>query len=97
MVSVVQSNNKVKVAGHAGYAEKGHDIVCAAISILVYNLEDSVLNLTDDIVDFVYKDEGVYIEFHSMSETSKVLLDSFIIGIGGLANNYPDYVELIKN
>lgn len=97
MVSVVQSNNKVTVAGHAGYAEKGCDIVCAAISILVYNLEASVLKLTDDVADFIYNDEGVYIEFKTTSETSKILLNSFIIGIDELANNYPDYVELIIN
>ena len=97
MVSVVQSNNKVTVAGHAGYANKGCDIVCAAISILVYNLEASVLKLTNDVADFKYTDEGVFIEFCSMSETSKILLNSFIIGIDELANNYPDYVELKIN
>lgn len=96
MVSVIKSNNKVTIAGHAGYAKKGHDIVCAAISILVYNLESSVLKLTDDVVDFIYKDDGVYIEFKTMSESSKILFDSFIIGIDGLVDNYSDYVELVR-
>lgn len=36
------------MSGHTGYAEKGHDIVCAAVSILIYNLQNSIERLTDD-------------------------------------------------
>ena len=33
-----QSTLQLKVEGHAGYAEEGKDIVCAAVSILLHTL-----------------------------------------------------------
>lgn len=33
---------KVTVTGHAGYAEHGADIVCSAVSILVYTMLESL-------------------------------------------------------
>ena len=35
---------KVKISGHAAYAERGEDIVCAAISMLYYALLSTVEN-----------------------------------------------------
>ena len=34
--------------GHAGYAEEGHDIVCAAVSVLVINTVNSFEAFTED-------------------------------------------------
>ena len=34
--------------GHAGYAEEGQDIVCAAVSVLVINTVNSLETFTDD-------------------------------------------------
>lgn len=33
---------ELSIEGHAGYAEKGADIVCAAVSILFYTLAESL-------------------------------------------------------
>ena len=38
MIRVVFTDRRMTVQGHAGYAEKGKDIVCAAVSALVYAL-----------------------------------------------------------
>lgn len=37
----------LSVEGHAGQAEKGKDIVCAAVSILFYTLAQSVIDSTE--------------------------------------------------
>ena len=34
--------------GHAGYAEEGQDIVCAAVSALIINTVNSLETFTDD-------------------------------------------------
>ena len=39
--------NRVSVVGHAMSAEKGQDIVCASVSILIYTLASFVENLKD--------------------------------------------------
>ena len=38
MIRAVFGRDRVTVMGHAGYAPKGQDIVCAAVSALVYAL-----------------------------------------------------------
>ncbi|WP_333683544.1 ribosomal-processing cysteine protease Prp, partial [Enterocloster lavalensis] len=38
----------VELSGHAGYAESGRDIVCAAVSALVLNMANSVEAFTED-------------------------------------------------
>lgn len=38
MIRVRFEKNRLTVRGHAGYAERGEDIVCAAVSALVYAL-----------------------------------------------------------
>ena len=42
MITVQRKKGQITVSGHAGYAEKGHDIVCAAVLILIYNLQNSI-------------------------------------------------------
>lgn len=54
MITVQRKKGQITVSGHAGYAEKGHDIVCAAVSILIYNLQNSIERLTDDTVCFSF-------------------------------------------
>ena len=48
--------------GHAGYAEEGQDIVCAAVSVLVINTVNSLETFTDDQFE-VQEDDG-YVSFH---------------------------------
>ena len=37
--------------GHAGYAEEGYDIICAAVSVLSVNLVNSIEEFTEDGMD----------------------------------------------
>lgn len=57
-----------KVSGHVGYAERGKDIVCAAVSALVINTVNSLEKFTDDetevsvnekdgTIELMFKDE----------------------------------------
>lgn len=41
-IKVVKSTYKIEMEEHAEYAEKGKDIVCAAASILLYTLADTI-------------------------------------------------------
>lgn len=42
MIRAVFGRDRVTVTGHAGYAPKGQDIVCAAASALVFALIGSL-------------------------------------------------------
>lgn len=38
----------IEINGHAGYAEYGQDVICAAVSALALNMANSVEAFTDD-------------------------------------------------
>ena len=68
--------------GHAGYAEEGQDIVCAAVSVLVINTVNSLETFTDDQFE-VQEDDG-YVSFHftaPVTERGTLLMDSLILGL----------------
>ena len=96
MIEVSISSTNIQVDGHAGYAEPGNDIICSAVTILTFNLIKSIESLTKDKIK--YKDDTpghINIEFENLSEQSKLLVDSFFIGIGEDASAYPEYVQIM--
>ena len=48
VITVTITENGLTIDGHAGYAEIGKDIVCAAVSSLTQGLIHSLKALTDD-------------------------------------------------
>ena len=86
--------------GHAGFAEYGHDIVCAAVSVLVINTINSIENFTTDLFSMSEDEKSGRIEFQFQSDVShdsKVLMNSFFLGIQGILREYnnDDYIRLI--
>lgn len=86
--------------GHAGYAEEGKDIVCAAVSILFYTLAEA-LEKSGALATPLEKsvDEGEV----SLKATPKkgfegnvsLIFYTILSGIQLLVDDYKDYVELI--
>lgn len=79
--------------GHAEYAEPGEDIVCAGVSALVINTINSIEAFTEDVfADDVQKQEEDVVFFaissSPVSEKSKLLLDSLILGLKGIEEDY---------
>lgn len=95
-VNIIVRKNGITLSGHAGYAPRGQDIVCAAISILTYTLQNSFNKLTDDTVGFNYAQKGVEISFSDLSPQGQIILNSFIVGVELLADSYSGYVNLTK-
>lgn len=96
MIEVTRLKDGIKIRGHAHYAEPGKDIVCSAVSVLVQTLIQSVENLTADKITYDMQPGTVDIKFWSLSDHSKVLIDSFFLGIKGTAEAHPDNVRFIS-
>ena len=96
MIRVTQLKDGIKIRGHAHYAEPGKDIVCAAVSVLVQTLIQSVESLTADKIEYDMQPGTVDIKFWCLSDQSKVLIDAFFIGIKGVAEAHPDNVRLTE-
>ncbi len=89
--------------GHAGYADKGEDIVCAAVSMLVINTLNSIERLSPEDLPLmqVSSDEKggeIRCEFSDIpSEKALLLLDSMYYGLKDSVKNYGSkYIELTE-
>lgn len=89
------------IEGHASYKEKGNDIVCSAVSILVYTLlnmlkdeeSDKRLKLKREIVRDGYF--CVEVEpFDFSKNRTKGIIDTTIMGLALLNQDYPENVKL---
>lgn len=91
MIKIESEKDRLRVSGHAGYAEVGKDIVCSAVSILVATLVESLKKQNENIK---YKlEEGNLILYkQELGSSEKLLLSSFLIGIDMLEDMYPEYI-----
>ena len=75
--------------GHAGYAEEGYDIICAAVSVLVVNAVNSIETFTDD--KFAAREDHGIVELlleGRVSDKTTLLLDSMILGLRDIQTQY---------
>ncbi len=82
--------------GHANYAERGKDIVCAAVSALTLTLYNSLMELSDvPVMEKQYacqENPSLFIPYPS--DKTNLLISQYKIGIEGVQEAFPDYVTL---
>lgn len=83
----------VTVVGHANYAPRGFDIVCAAMSMNWETLIASLQKLSASKNQIQERDDGgVSLFVCTPDREARTLLLSFVIGAQSLANAYPKNV-----
>lgn len=95
MIAVSVRLDGITIDGHAGYAEAGKDIVCAGATALTENLIDSIESLTKDEIQYEISPGRVDIHYKNLSEDGKLLVDSFFLGICGIAQDFPEHVKIL--
>jgi len=99
-VQVIKENGHYKkfiIDGHAGYAESGEDIVCAAVSALVINTINSIEEFTEDAFTCDCKDGMIQNwEFTSnVSSGTDLLMDSLMLGLANIRKSYgEEYLKI---
>lgn len=88
--SIDNGVTELRLEGHAEYAERGKDIVCAAVSTLVCTL---VANLEDIGCEMKQDGDTVTVRCVLWDEESHTIWDAFTKGLYLTAENYPLYVE----
>ncbi|WP_018132405.1 ribosomal-processing cysteine protease Prp [Effusibacillus pohliae] len=87
-----------RVDGHAGFADVGEDIVCAAVSVLVQNGVNSIEALLGVKMPAVSRDGLVECHVPVLSEPVsgqvQLLLESMVYGLRALADEYPQHVSV---
>lgn len=78
--------------GHAEFADKGKDIVCAGVSALVINTINSVLTFTEDTFETKAEEKSGKLSFYhkgsAISKESELLMKSLVLGLQGIQKNY---------
>ena len=89
--------NRFSVEGHAGYAQKGFDIICAAVSALTVNTVNSIETFTEDRLSAEEKNGFLICQFEGpLSSQAVLLMDSMVLGLTDIQNNYgKQYIRLI--
>ena len=83
----------IRVEGHAGYAEKGKDIVCSAVSILLYTYASELLRL--GILPQIRDEENSYdIRPEADMEKAKPAFETILSGLRLLSEVYKKNVRL---
>lgn len=92
--------HRVTVMGHAGYAERGADILCAAASILLHTVAGAVgrlseRGLAEDISVNLRAGAGevVCVPVAEFDCVVTAVMDSIVLGFRLLAADYPEYVR----
>ncbi len=85
--------------GHAGYAEEGYDIVCAAVSVLTVNTINSIERFTEDAFQAEAAEGMVRWKFTELplSREAKLLMDSLVLGLEDIQETYGEkYIKIVK-
>ena len=94
-VTVVQTKDKqiraFQVAGHAGYAESGQDIVCSAVSALTITTINSLEAFTNQSFEIEQDEEDGVITVNfleDLNHDAALLMNSLILGLKSIENEY---------
>ena len=69
--------------------------MCAGVTSLVQTLIKSILDLTEDTIEYEMQPGLVEIKYGNLSEKSRTLVDSFFIGVCTIADEFPEYVRIM--
>ncbi len=88
------------IDGHAGFDESGHDIVCAAVSVLVINTINSIERFTSDHTSYVSDEDSGCVQFRFQEKPShdaQLLLKSMLLGLEEIEDDsaYDSYIDII--
>lgn len=103
MIEIIYNRKKhsVLVKGHAGSAEHGHDLVCSAVSALVYTLASNVEKLADDrkhvrrpVIDLNKGNAVISCDpVHGFTAVTTLVFDTVCEGFSLLAQQYGAFIN----
>lgn len=98
-VTYFRDHNRVVVEGHAQSGEAGHDLVCAATSILTYTIASSIENMVaagyvkEHHIEFKEGYSYIYCESpDNLKSTITLMFDTVCAGFELLAHDYPENI-----
>ncbi len=100
MINVTYDKKRMalEVEGHAEYADKGHDIVCAAVSVLFYTAAEKLFEIFGEKYVEVGVSEAGFAEIKASklknSQRCKDIFEFVLCGIKMIEKDYGEFVKL---
>lgn len=104
-VTFIKDNHEIceiTVSGHAGFADEGEDIICAAVSVLTISILNGLSEIVGrkDLEEIVKDGYTHFIIPKASNEMQKIKTDTLIatyaLGIKGVKEAYENYIEIIE-
>jgi len=92
----------IEVKGHSGYAPEGEDIVCAAVSTLMYALHlglkeiIGLRDITSEINEEIPKFLVFWNEKTMSDDRARAIIDTVLKSLKYIAGAYPKYVHIVE-
>ena len=94
---ITKNNNNyyVNISGHAGYSDKGYDIVCASVSTLTI----TIINVINELgygynIKNLNKNNGfLSFEIENANEIVEKIMKTFIDSLNDLQSQYPSNIK----
>lgn len=103
MIEIVVTRDKLgnpeflSVQGHSHSGSKGNNIVCAAVSVLMENLEAGITLLLRQEIDIIKKDGFHSMDLAGTNRDVALLAESTILGLRTLRQKYAKDLSIIEN
>lgn len=95
MITIKRTQKTLTVSGHAGYAERGKDIVCEAVTSQVQTLTESIGQLAHEKPVFSLSRGFYELSLEELGDKSLFLVSAFMVGMRLLQDGYPAHVKVI--
>lgn len=94
MIKVDIKKNNIKISGHAGFADYGKDIVCAAASSIVITSVNGILKLDDKAISYKMTDDELSISILKDNHETRVLVSNMIDLLKDLEKQYSKNIKI---
>ena len=97
MIKVVYNKDfkNLKITGHAGYADKGKDIVCASASSIILSSINLAIEFNSE-VKFTDDLNKIEIINNTNDENVQKVFSNMILSLEELEKQYPDNIKISK-
>ena len=85
------------VSGHAGYADPGEDIVCAAVSSAVQMTANGITEILSQKADVSAGGNVVSLSLQKYSKEAESFLKAFRLHLELLCEDYPETIQIINS
>lgn len=94
---LIKSNRVIgfDISGHAGFAQAGSDIVCAAVSSAAYMTANTVTDVICSEATVYCTENSFYLLLRNEDEISLSLLEGLKLHLTELSKQYPRNIRII--